>query len=79
MLLASSAVNEKFFNEIDKLAPFGSANREPRFVIENVSITKSLILKEFTLKPFAKHPTTQQSILFHLIVLIHYRNLFAKF
>ena len=53
-VLASSAVNEKFFNEIDKLAPFGSANREPRFVIENVSITKSLILKESHIKAFCK-------------------------
>jgi len=53
-VLSSSAVNENFYNEINKLAPFGSANREPRFVIENVSITKSLILKESHIKAFCK-------------------------
>ena len=53
-VLASSAVNEIFFDEIDRLAPFGSANREPRFVIENVSITKSLILKESHIRSFCK-------------------------
>ena len=53
-VLSSSALNENFYNEIDKLAPFGSANREPRFVIENVSITRSLILKESHIKAFCK-------------------------
>ena len=53
-VLSSSAVNENFYNEINKLAPFGSSNREPRFVIENVSITKSLILKESHIKAFCK-------------------------
>ena len=53
-VLSSSAVNENFYNEINTLAPFGSANREPRFVIENVSITKSLILKESHIKAFCK-------------------------
>lgn len=53
-VLSSSAVNENFFNEIDKLAPFGVANREPRFVIENVSIAKSLILKESHIKVFCR-------------------------
>ena len=54
LLLASSCCNEEFFDEINQLAPFGSGNREPRFIIENVSITKSLILKELHLKAFCK-------------------------
>ena len=53
-VLAASAVNEDFFNEINKLAPFGSANREPRFIIENVSIIKSLILKDIHIKAICK-------------------------
>ena len=35
-MIAPSALNEQFFNEINSLAPYGSGNNEPKFVIENV-------------------------------------------
>lgn len=53
-VLSASALNEDFFLEINKLAPFGSANREPRFLIENVSVLKSIILKDIHIKAICK-------------------------
>ena len=44
-LIAPSALNEDFYNEINLLAPFGSGNREPTFMIENLKvITTDIIL-----------------------------------
>jgi len=53
-ILSASAINEDFFEEIDKLAPFGSSNREPRFVIENIQIIKTILLKEIHIKAICK-------------------------
>ena len=40
-IIAPSALNEKFFEEINCLAPFGSGNGEPKFVIENIKVVSS--------------------------------------
>ena len=40
-LIAPSALNEEFYFEIEKLAPFGSGNNEPKFVIENLQLISS--------------------------------------
>jgi single-stranded-DNA-specific exonuclease len=40
-IIAPSALNEDFFNEINILAPFGSGNNEPKFVIENLNLINS--------------------------------------
>ena len=40
-VVAPSALNEDFFNEINILAPFGSGNNEPKFVIENLNLINS--------------------------------------
>jgi len=37
-LIAPSALNEDFYNEINMLAPFGSGNNEPTFMIENLKV-----------------------------------------
>ena len=37
-IIAPSALNEDFYEEINFLAPFGSGNNEPKFVIENAKI-----------------------------------------
>jgi len=34
--ISASALNEDFFEDVNKLAPFGSGNSEPKFVIENL-------------------------------------------
>ena len=39
--IAPSALNEEFYEHINCLAPFGSGNREPKFVIENLQVIVS--------------------------------------
>tara|TARA_Y100000310_G_scaffold101473_1_gene99543 strand:- start:848 stop:2596 length:1749 start_codon:yes stop_codon:yes gene_type:complete len=43
-IIAPSALNEVFFDEINCLAPFGSGNSEPKFVIENIKIISANIV-----------------------------------
>jgi len=43
-IIAPSALNEEFFQEINFLAPFGSGNSEPKFVIENIKVVSSNII-----------------------------------
>ena len=43
-MIAPSALNEKFYNEIECLSPFGSGNSEPKFVIENLKVISSSIV-----------------------------------
>ncbi len=40
-VIAPSALNEDFFEQVNRLAPFGSGNREPKFVIENIRVISS--------------------------------------
>jgi len=42
--IAPSALNEDFYNDVNCLAPFGSGNREPRFVIENIKVISARIV-----------------------------------
>jgi len=37
-IISASALNEDFYEEINCLAPFGSGNNEPKFVIENTKV-----------------------------------------
>lgn len=39
--IAPSALNEKFFKEVNYLAPFGPGNSEPNFLIEDIKIISS--------------------------------------
>jgi single-stranded-DNA-specific exonuclease len=39
-ILSANAVNEKTYEEISKLGPFGSGNSEPKFIVENLSLIK---------------------------------------
>jgi len=43
-IIAPSALNEEFFKEINCLAPFGSGNSEPKFMIENTKVISSNIV-----------------------------------
>jgi len=49
-IIAPSAVNEKFYEEIEFLAPFGSGNNEPKFAIENLKVIKSNIIGNYHIK-----------------------------
>ena len=48
--IAPSAVNIDFFEKINLLAPFGSGNPEPRFIIKDVKIVNSKIVGEKHIK-----------------------------
>jgi len=48
--IAPSALNEDFFYEVNNLAPFGSGNSEPKFMIENLDVIKSNIVGENHIK-----------------------------
>ena len=48
--IAPSAVNIGFFEKINLLAPFGSGNPEPRFVIKNLKLVNSKIVGEKHIK-----------------------------
>ena len=52
--ISPSAINEDFLKEIELLAPFGSGNSEPKFVIENLSVVKSNIIKNIHIKSILK-------------------------
>ena len=49
-IIAPSAVNEEFYNEINILGPFGSGNSEPKFVIENLRLISSKVIAEKHIK-----------------------------
>jgi single-stranded-DNA-specific exonuclease len=40
-LIAPSAINEDFYHDVCKLAPFGAGNIEPKFAIENLKVINS--------------------------------------
>ena len=42
--IAPSALNEDFYDDVNCLAPFGSGNSEPRFVIENIKVISTIYL-----------------------------------
>ena len=48
--IAPSALNEEFYNEVNFLAPFGSGNTEPKFMIENLKVIKSNVVGENHIK-----------------------------
>ena len=48
--IAPSALNEEFFEEINRLGPFGSGNSEPKFVIENINVISSNIVGNHHIK-----------------------------
>jgi len=49
-IIAPSAINEEFYKEINNLAPFGSGNSEPKFMIEDVRVVSSKIISEKHIK-----------------------------
>tara|TARA_B100000963_G_scaffold292035_1_gene262249 strand:+ start:21864 stop:23648 length:1785 start_codon:yes stop_codon:yes gene_type:complete len=49
-VIAPTAVNIEFYNKVNSLAPFGSGNPEPKFVIENLKSVNSKILKNKHIK-----------------------------
>ena len=42
--ISSSSINTKFIKDINKLAPFGNANKKPIFLVEKLKIYKPKII-----------------------------------
>ena len=49
-IIAPTAINHEFYNKVNVLAPFGSGNPEPKFIIENVKTVNHKIIKEKHIK-----------------------------
>ena len=49
-VIAPTALNIEFYNKVNTLAPFGSGNPEPKFVLENMKIINSKIIKDKHIK-----------------------------
>jgi len=66
-VVAPSALNEKFYSNIEKLAPFGSGNSEPKFVIENLQVITSDLLADKHIKTvlYGKDGSVIKSIAFN--------------
>jgi len=67
--IAPSAVNIEFFEKINILAPFGSGNPEPRFVIKDVKLVNSKIVGEKHIKSIlvGSDSTTLKAISFNTV------------
>ena len=52
--ISTTAFNKDFYNEINKLTPFGTGNNEPLFLFENLKIIKSKIVKKKHVTNFFK-------------------------
>ena len=49
-IITPTLLNEKFFDEINNLSPFGSGNNEPKFVLENLKVINSNLVGENHIK-----------------------------
>ena len=67
--IAPSAVNNDFFEKINLLAPFGSGNPEPRFIIQDVKLINSKIVGEKHIKSvlLGSDSTTLKTIAFNSV------------
>ena len=52
--ISSAAFNKEFYNEINKLTPFGTDNNEPLFLFEKLKIVKAKIVKTKHITNFFK-------------------------
>jgi single-stranded-DNA-specific exonuclease len=67
--ISSSALNLEFYDQVNKLAPFGSGNPEPRFIIEKLRTVNSKIVGEKHIKSIllAGNGSTISSIAFNAV------------
>ena len=49
-IISPTAINLDFYNKVNNLAPFGSGNPEPKFIIENLKTVNSKIVGEKHIK-----------------------------
>ena len=68
-VIAPSAINNEFFNDINTLGPFGSGNAEPKFVMEDLRVIKSDVAGEKHIKSvlLGKDGSTVKTIAFNAV------------
>ena len=68
-IIAPTALNLEFYNKVNTLAPFGSGNPEPKFVIEDMKSVNSKIIKDKHIKSvlIGKDGSTIKSIAFNCV------------
>ncbi|MEC8074003.1 MAG: single-stranded-DNA-specific exonuclease RecJ [Pseudomonadota bacterium] len=49
-VIAPTALNLEFYNKVNTLAPFGSGNPEPKFVLENMKSVNNKVIKDKHIK-----------------------------
>ena len=80
--VSSLALNKDFYNEIKKLEPFGTGNPVPTFLLRDIKVIKTTILKNKHISSILKTKTgsTIKSIAFNSIntklgeYLLNYKN-----
>ena len=67
--ISPSAVNINFFEKVHLLAPFGSGNNEPRFIIKNLKVLNSKVVGEKHIKSIllGSDATTIKTITFNSV------------
>ena len=67
--ISALAINSNFYNDLKNLAPFGQANKNPFFLIDNVKIIKPKIINDKFVSFFIKSKSGKliQGISFNLI------------
>ena len=78
--ISFNSVNINFFNEMNKLAPFGNQNSKLIFLIENVKIIKPILIKDRFISCYIKSKTNKliKAISFNPIESSISLNLFNK-
>ena len=68
-VIAPTALNIDFFNKVNTLAPFGSGNPEPKFVLEDMKSVNNKIIKNKHIKSVlvGKDGSTIKSIAFNCV------------
>ena len=68
-VISATAVNLDFYNKVNLLAPFGSGNSEPKFIIENLKTVNSKVVGEKHIKSvlIGQDGTILKSIAFNAV------------
>ena len=68
-IILPTALNPKFYNNIDVLSPFGAGNPEPKFLIENLKLVNSNVVGKRHIKAifYSKSNDVVKAIAFNSI------------
>lgn len=61
-LITPQSINLKLWNDLQKIAPFGSGNPEPKFILYNIFLSKVEVMKDQHIRCFICDKTTKKSV-----------------